>query len=166
MPCKFGIFSYFTRTQSNPKITPDRRAKSLEITGLSDIENGRTRGCATWPAATSPIDAINPDFIQKFPSKYETHVLKKLEQQINGIIAKRDFTELNAPIRRSDDDTNEKITNGMTKSMHSLMARLMQQKNDFTWIGRKLPHNIATKNAHKKTTGIANFFIFFTMLRM
>jgi hypothetical protein len=156
---KCEIFPQLTREQSNPKMTPARRAKSFETMGLSASENGRTNGCASQFAA-APIDATNPVFTQKFPSKYAMHVLKKLEQQISGIITRRDFTEPSTPIRYSDDDTSEKITNGIRKSMHSLMARLVLQKNDFTWIGKKSAHSIAAKNEHKKTMGIANFFIF------
>jgi hypothetical protein len=97
--------------------------------------------------------------MQKFPSRYEISVFKKLEQQISGIISSRSFADPNMPMRHSDNDTNEKITNGIAKIIHSLTPILTLQKNDFTQIGKKFPNNIANKNANKKTNGIANFFI-------
>jgi hypothetical protein len=91
-------------------------------------------------------------------------VLKKLEQQINGIIRRSDFMEPMVPIRYRDADTSEKITNGMAKSMHSFMTKLIPQKNDFVEVGKKFPNSSANKKELKKNTGIANFFISFHSL--
>jgi hypothetical protein len=154
---RFKIFSCLIREQSNPKITPDKSAQSFEIIGLSENENNGI--ACTVRLATSCTDDIKPAFMQKFPSRYEISVFKKLEQQISGIISSRNFADPSTPMRHSDDDTSEKITNGIVKIIHSLMAGLTLQKNDFTQIGKKFPNNIANKNANKKTNGITNFFI-------
>jgi hypothetical protein len=93
-------------------------------------------------------------------------VLRKLEQQASETIRNKDFMDPIAPILYNDSDTKEKITNGIVKIIQSLIVRLRLQKNNLTWTGSKFPNNIVNKNANKKTTGIANFFISFYLFNI